>query len=324
MLRHPGWIPLLMSAALTGCVGVNPVGMAFTGSTGGYSKSDFDAMFPAKDQSGLASHRPDFTRELAVRTKPGSKVTIFDDSRRSFTGTLVRADANQVELLDCLSREVVPGPGDTQQQQTSYVRFRSLAMRSLTHLTILSSPAKAFISPNPSDGRDVSIAAVVLMDGRIQPCGTSPEQTVADDLAGTPLGSQVLLVDNAGRQSEGILLNAGPDRLELMTCIEFETVPGPGGVEQCQTNLVPFRTVERSRLTSFTIVAPPSPEFAVPEIGQNCAAYCFEEFVSADGSRYRWEKPLEREIPRKGFVFVDETVALASSDPLIFRDGVRR
>lgn len=315
-------IPLLACLAVTGCVGTGPLGLAFTSSSG-LSTSDFDAMFPARDQAGLSSACPEFTRELAVRTQRGSKVTIHDDSGRQFSGMLLTADAGQLQLLDCLIREPVAAPNDQRQLQTSFVRFRSLPMSSLTHLMIISSPAAGFVAPKPSDRRDVSIAAVVLQDGRAQPCGIAPEQTVAGDLAGTPIGSLVRVVDETGHQSEGILQNAGPDKLELMTCIEFETVPGPDGVEQRQTNLVPFRTFETSKLMSFTVVAPPSPELSGAEIGEDCDAYRFAEFVSADGDRYRWERPPEREIADEGMIIGDFVPLVSIGRVTLFRDTGR-
>jgi hypothetical protein len=108
----------------------------------------------------------------------------------------------------------------------------------------------------------------------------------------TPRGSQVSLVDEAGRRYIGTLLSADAKGIELINSVCRETVPGPNGQFQCKTSHVPFQSLETSSMTDFILVSPPLDD-ASQDLAYDSGDVTVEAIVYKSGRRQRWGRPLE-------------------------------
>ncbi len=108
----------------------------------------------------------------------------------------------------------------------------------------------------------------------------------------TPRGSQVSLVDEAGRRYIGTLLSADAKGIELMNSICRETVPGPNSQLQCKTSHVPFQSLETSSMTHFILISPP-PDDASQDLAYDSGDVTVEAIVYKSGRRQRWGRPRE-------------------------------
>ena len=97
----------------------------------------------------------------------------------------------------------------------------------------------------------------------------------------------------------GTVLRAEPEGVELMNCICKEVVPGPFGQSQCKTSHVPFQSFKTSTMTHFTIISPPPPDLALPDIDldMDTSEISVAEIVYKDGRRQRWGMPPEQAMP---------------------------
>ena len=115
-----------------------------------------------------------------------------------------------------------------------------------------------------------------------------------EQLLNTPRGSQVSLVDEAGRRYIGTLLSADAKGVELMNSVCRETVPGPNGQLQCKTSHVPIQSLETSSLTHFLLISPPAGD-ASQDLAYDSGDVTVEAIVYKSGRRQRWGRPLEGE-----------------------------
>ena len=115
-----------------------------------------------------------------------------------------------------------------------------------------------------------------------------------EQLLNTPRGSQVSLVDEAGRRYIGTLLSADAKGVELMNSVCRETVPGPNGQLQCKTSHVPIQSLETSSLTHFLLISPPAGD-ASQDLAYDSGDITVEAIVYKSGRRQRWGRPLEGE-----------------------------
>ncbi len=136
-------------------------------------RSTFDLDDPEETQASLDALNREFIRDMLKDTPRGSQVHIVDAEDHRYTGTLLRSGSDQVELLSCMSREVVPGPDGQQQCKTSHVAFQTLPVATMTHFTVLSKPPANFPATDEEiDGHDLGIDEIVFFTGRRQ--GWSP------------------------------------------------------------------------------------------------------------------------------------------------------
>lgn len=103
-------------------------------------------------------------------------------------------------------------------------------------------------------------------------------------IAETSPGSLVDVSNSDGRY-QGTLLSGGASGVQLMNCIGREVVPGPDGQRQLKTSHVPVQTFQISSLTGFTVIAPPKPDFAPPDLSQETKGLAVAEIVYQDGTR---------------------------------------
>src|SRR6185503_13316794 len=102
------------------------------------------------------------SKELLLRTPQGSQVSLVDESGRRYMGTLMSADAEGINLMNSICREVVPGPHGQKQCRTSHVPIQSLETSSMTHVLLISSPPAGAASPDLAyDSGDVTVEALI-------------------------------------------------------------------------------------------------------------------------------------------------------------------
>lgn len=186
MLRQFEWIPLLLCCSLPGCMAPNSIAVRSnrpaidsTDALPAARNYDFDLDQPAETQMVLAARSPGSTRDLLMSTPRGSLVSLVDNLDCRYMGTLLSADPEELELMNCVCREVVPGPNGQRQCKTSHVPFQSLKTSSMTHLIVISPPSPD--SDSPEDSRDLTVDALVFKSGRLQRWGKPPERAEIEE-----------------------------------------------------------------------------------------------------------------------------------------------
>lgn len=100
-------------------------------------------LVPVTDES-MRQFRAEITAQEIAAAPLGSYVRITDDAGITFDGTLISRDADQMELMNCLSKEVVPGPRGIQQLKTSHVPLQSFSRASIAGFTAIFPPAPGY------------------------------------------------------------------------------------------------------------------------------------------------------------------------------------
>lgn len=131
-------------------------------------------LVPATDES-MRQFRAEVTALEIAATPLGSYVRITDDTGKTFDGTLISRDANQMELMNCLTREAVPGPRGIKQLKTSHVPLQSFSRASIAGFTAIYPPAPGYAAPDlPVDWSPATIGEIVYRDGSRQRWGQPP------------------------------------------------------------------------------------------------------------------------------------------------------
>lgn len=131
-------------------------------------------LVPVTDDS-MRQTRAEVTALEIAATPLGSYVRITDDTGMTFDGTLISRDANQMELMNCLTKEVVPGPHGIRQLKTSHVPLLSFARGRIAGFTALYPPAPGYAAPDlPGDWSPATIGEIVYRDGSRQRWGQPP------------------------------------------------------------------------------------------------------------------------------------------------------
>lgn len=170
-------VNLCVVCSLTGCVGINPVALTSARhlralASDQHPGREFDIH---KSREAIQAVDHQLMRESMQETQRGSQVHIVDEHDRRYLGTLVRVSPDEVELMNCICREVVPGPDGHEQCKTSHVPFQSLPTASMTHFYVASPPSSDFVPPDSGfDTSDVSIQEIVYRSGRHQRWAQSP------------------------------------------------------------------------------------------------------------------------------------------------------
>ena len=178
MLRSFCAISLACSSLLSGCFSMPIIpgtGWHIDSPEEAWVMSAEDSIFDDPDELPNMS-TPEGTRALLLRAPRGSKVLVTDDARNQISGTLLRADDETVELMNCLSKEIVPGPQGMQQCKTSHVPFRSLSTSSLLQLRYIAPPPPDFDAEAfTEDPCEHCVAAIVYHSGRRERFSKAPE-----------------------------------------------------------------------------------------------------------------------------------------------------
>ncbi len=132
-------------------------------------------LVPVTDES-MGQLRAEVTASEIAATPLGSYVRITDDAGLTFDGTLISRDANQMELMNCLTKEVVPGPHGIRQLKTSHIPLQSFSRGTIAAFTAIFPPAPGYAAPDlPEDWSPATIGAIVYRDGSRQRWGQPPE-----------------------------------------------------------------------------------------------------------------------------------------------------
>lgn len=131
-------------------------------------------LVPVTDES-MRQFRAEITAQEIAAAPLGSYVRITDDAGITFDGTLISRDADQMELMNCLSKEVVPGPRGIQQLKTSHVPLQSFSRASIAGFTAIFPPAPGYAAGDfPGDWSPATIGEIVYRDGSRQRWGQPP------------------------------------------------------------------------------------------------------------------------------------------------------
>lgn len=131
--------------------------------------------------------RAEIVAEEIATTPLGSYVGITDDAGKSFLGTFLQRSPDNVELMNCLTRETVPGPHGVMQCRTSHVPLQSFPRSSITRFGAFHPPSPSFsVVDVQKDSSGVTVAEIVYRDGSRQRWGRPPE-TRASENAGDSL-----------------------------------------------------------------------------------------------------------------------------------------
>lgn len=131
--------------------------------------------FDDRDKQAIDDMEGEFLREQITSTLRGSQVGIYDEFGGRYTGTVLRAGPKQVEIMNCISQEVIPGPDGQRQCKTSHIPFLTVDTSAVTHFVTISPPPSDFPATNDEiDGTEYSVAEIVNRSGQRQRWGRPP------------------------------------------------------------------------------------------------------------------------------------------------------
>ena len=132
-------------------------------------------VMPDEIRQEIDSMERKFLREQIVATARGSQVGVDDESGGRYSGTVLRAGPDRVELMNCLSQEVIPGPDGQKQCKTSHIPFLTIETSAVTHFVTISPPPPGFPATDDEiDGTEYSVAEIVNRSGLRQRWGKPP------------------------------------------------------------------------------------------------------------------------------------------------------
>lgn len=175
MRRHFGSFGLLVCSFLTGCMAANAFALnpAVSSAEQAIERQnaspgahvEFD---PRELRDMRAAHHQVAVLDVLAQTPRGAFVGLRDAAGRSYRGTLLCADAETVELMNCIEREAVDGPRG-KQCKTSHEPYRSFSTASLHNVFLLAPPdADDVPRDQAEDPGDVALDALVFLSGRRQ------------------------------------------------------------------------------------------------------------------------------------------------------------
>ena len=125
----------------------------------------------------LAGHDDPFLQEQIVATARGSQVGVHDESGGRYSGTVLRVGPDRIEMMNCISQEVIPGPDGQKQCKTSHIPFLTVQTSAVTHFVTVSPPPPGFPATDDEiDGTEYSVAEIVNRSGTRQRWGKAPER----------------------------------------------------------------------------------------------------------------------------------------------------
>ena len=135
------------------------------------SSIEFDDL----DEQALAGAEREFLREQIASTPRGSQVGIYDESGGRYSGTVLRAGPDHVDMMNCISQEVIPGPDGRKQCKTSHIPLLTVHTSAVTHFVTVSPPPPGFPATDDEiDGTEYSVAEIVNRSGQRQRWGKPP------------------------------------------------------------------------------------------------------------------------------------------------------
>jgi hypothetical protein len=106
------------------------------------------------------------TRDHIAGTTIGSQVSVVNEFDQRFNGILMSSGLEGMELMSCISREIVPGPDGQDQIQTSHIPFQFFQTRSIKAFAVVAAPAPDFdVSEIGLDHHEYFISEFESMSG---------------------------------------------------------------------------------------------------------------------------------------------------------------
>lgn len=128
------------------------------------------------DMKEIASLDREFIREQITSTARGSQVGVQEETGGRYSGTLLFAGPDRMEILNCISQEAIPGPNGQKQCKTSHIPFLTVETSAVTHFVTIAPPPPDFpVTDDEIDGADYSVAEIVNRSGVRQRWGRAPE-----------------------------------------------------------------------------------------------------------------------------------------------------
>lgn len=117
----------------------------------------------------------EFIRDEIAKTPRGSQVGVYDESGGRYSGTVLRAGPDRLEMMNCLSQERIPGPDGIDQCKTSHIPFLTVETSTVTHFGMIAPPPPGFPATDDEiDGSEYSVAEIVNRSGQRQRWGRAP------------------------------------------------------------------------------------------------------------------------------------------------------
>ena len=105
---------------------------------------------------------------MIADASPGSRVSVGNFGV-TYEGTFLSGGPEGVKLMNCISREAVPGPNGQTQLKTSHVPEETFKTSSMTRFVVISPPPAEFVPPDLSrDTSGLTVYDIVYRDGTRQ------------------------------------------------------------------------------------------------------------------------------------------------------------
>lgn len=133
-----------------------------------YGMDDFDVDEPLVPEASYDLMQLQ-AKETLSKTPCGSRIKVYVVPRgqRGFTGTLVRKTADEIELMNCLWRDIVPSPDGDRQMRTSHVPLRVIRLSEMVRVAVLDPPPPGYTAPDlEEDASDIMIEKIVYRSGK--------------------------------------------------------------------------------------------------------------------------------------------------------------
>jgi hypothetical protein len=99
---------------------------------------------PGLSEAAGDARSAELIRSLIAETAIGSQVCFIDQTGQRINGVVRNSNSEQLNLMSCVSRKTVPGPGGGEQIQTSHVAFQSFRTESIRTFAVVASPPAEF------------------------------------------------------------------------------------------------------------------------------------------------------------------------------------
>lgn len=174
MLRAFTLLLLAGASWLSGCTPLGPIlniespPVAVHREPTVYGMDDFEADEPLVPGASYDLMQLD-AKETLSKTPCGSRIKVYvvPQGQRGFSGTLVRKTENEVELMNCIWRDIVTGPDGIRQARTSHVPMRVIPISEMIRVAVLDPPAPGFTPPDLDESPDdVLIEKIVYLSGK--------------------------------------------------------------------------------------------------------------------------------------------------------------
>ena len=287
---------LVVFSCTTGCIAVNS--RALTASAD--ALQDQDAPLASSRQSD-ADNAPVMVSlrrgELDFDILPiGSYVSIDCEQDHKYQGTVVHRTQSRLELANCLRKSPVVSEEGLTQLATQCVPLQVVDKPTVTGLKIMSLPSRK-LDPTKLrfEGDDTEVVALEFHSGRVQrwieppiEADFSRDNHSAEEMVRAvkdiAAGSQIAFTDQLGNRYNALVSSTTSQRVNLRVCVQNEVIKRRDGHEANCLSILPISSWGVESISSFSVVAPPPPDFNAAEFDSGCEL-CIEDVIYKSGRR---------------------------------------